>query len=115
MGMLVCTHLSSVFFTFTDVKSEIPGLTDTIFPKRLGPKRATNIRKMFNLSKEDDVRKYVIRREVKSGKKENAKSYTKAPKIQRLVTPIRLQRRRHLCSVKRRKLEHQKEQKSEYE
>ncbi len=97
------------------MKSEIPGLTDTIFSKRLGPKRATNIRKMFNLSKEDDVRKYVIRREVKSGKKENAKAYTKAPKIQRLVTPIRLQRRRHLRSVKRRKLEHQKEQKSEYE
>ncbi|KAK0199775.1 40s ribosomal protein s6-b [Desarmillaria ectypa] len=96
-------------------EAEIPGLTDTILPKRLGPKRATNIRKMFNLSKEDDVRKYVIRREVKSGKKENAKPYTKAPKIQRLVTPIRLQRRRHLRSVKRRKLEHQKEQKSEYD
>ncbi|KAK0430565.1 40s ribosomal protein s6-b [Armillaria borealis] len=95
--------------------AEIPGLTDTILPKRLGPKRATNVRKMFNLSKEDDVRKYVIRREVKSGKKENAKPYTKAPKIQRLVTPIRLQRGRHLCSVKRRKLEHQKEQKSEYD
>ncbi|KAK0437888.1 40S ribosomal protein S6 [Armillaria borealis] len=95
--------------------AEIPGLTDTILPKRLGPKRATNIRKMFNLSKEDDVRKYVIRREVKSAKKENAKPYTKAPKIQRLVTPIRLQRRRHLRSVKRRKLEHQKEQKSEYD
>ncbi|KAK0216896.1 40s ribosomal protein s6-b [Armillaria fumosa] len=95
--------------------AEIPGLTDTVLPKRLGPKRATNIRKMFNLSKEDDVRKYVIRREVKSAKKENAKPYTKAPKIQRLVTPIRLQRRRHLRSVKRRKLEHQKEQKSEYD
>jgi hypothetical protein len=37
------------------------------------------------------------------------------PKIQRLVTPIRLQRRRHLLSLKRRRLEHQKEQKSEYE
>ncbi|KAK0241035.1 40s ribosomal protein s6-b [Armillaria nabsnona] len=95
--------------------AEIPGLTDTIFPKCLGPKRATNVCKMFNLSKEDDVRKYVIHREVKSGKKENAKSYTKAPKIQRLVTPIRLQHRRHLRSVKRRKLEHQKEQKSEYD
>ncbi|KAG7440734.1 40s ribosomal protein s6-b [Guyanagaster necrorhizus] len=96
-------------------EAEIPGLTDTVLPKRLGPKRATNIRKMFNLSKEDDVRKYVIRREVKSTKKENAKPYTKAPKIQRLVTPLRLQRRRHLRSVKRRKLEHQKEQKSEYD
>ncbi|KAL0563770.1 40S ribosomal protein S6 [Marasmius crinis-equi] len=96
-------------------EQEIPGLTDTVLPKRLGPKRATKIRKFFNLSKEDDVRKYVVRREVKSAKKENAKPYTKAPKIQRLVTPMRLQRRRHLRSVKRRKLEHQKEQKGEYD
>jgi len=94
---------------------DIPGLTDTILPKRLGPKRATKIRKFFNLSKEDDVRKYVIRREVTSKKKENAKPYTKAPKIQRLVTPVRLQRRRHLRSLKRRRLERQKEQKSEYD
>jgi len=95
--------------------SDVPGLTDNVLPKRLGPKRATKIRKFFNLSKEDDVRKYVVRREVKSAKKEDAKPYTKAPKIQRLVTPIRLQRRRHLRSLKKRRLEHQKEQKSEYD
>ncbi|KAJ7590877.1 40S ribosomal protein S6 [Mycena floridula] len=95
--------------------TEIPGLTDNVLPKRLGPKRATKIRKFFNLTKEDDVRKYVVRREVTSTKKENAKPYTKAPKIQRLVTPIRLQRRRHLRSLKRRRIEHQKEQKTEYD
>jgi small subunit ribosomal protein S6e len=38
-----------------------------------------------------------------------------SPKIQRLVTPLRLQRRRHLRSLKRRRLEHQKEQKTEFE
>ncbi|KAH9848785.1 ribosomal protein S6e [Lenzites betulinus] len=96
-------------------ENEIPGLTDNVLPKRLGPKRATKIRKFFNLSKEDDVRKYVVRREVTSQKKENAKPYTKAPKIQRLVTPLRLQRRRHLRSLKRRRIEHQKEQKTEYD
>ena len=37
------------------------------------------------------------------------------PKIQRLVTPLRLQRRRHLHALKIRRLEHQKEQKKEYE
>jgi small subunit ribosomal protein S6e len=57
---------------------DVPGLTDVVLPKRLGPKRATKIRKFFNLSKEDDVRKYVVRREVVSKKKENAKPYTKA-------------------------------------
>jgi len=95
--------------------NDVPGLTDTVLPKRLGPKRATKIRKFFNLTKEDDVRKYVIRREVTSKKKEGAKPYTKAPKIQRLVTPIRLQRRRHLRSLKKRHLEHQKEQKTEFD
>jgi len=96
-------------------EQEIPGLTDKVLPKRLGPKRATKIRRFFNLSKEDDVRKFVVRREVTSTKKENAKPYTKAPKIQRLVTPRRLQRRRHLRSIKKRRFASQKEQKAEYE
>jgi len=95
-------------------EGEIAGLTDNVLPKRLGPKRATKIRKFFNLGKQDDVRKYVVRREVKSQKKEDAKPYTKAPKIQRLVTPMRLQHRRRLNSLKRRRLDHQKEQKTEY-
>jgi len=94
---------------------DIPGLTDVVLPKRLGPKRATKIRKFFGLSKEDDVRKYVVRREVKSQKNPDAKPYTKAPKIQRLVTPLRLQRRRHLNAIKRHRVEHQKEQKAEYD
>ena len=59
-------------------EQQIPGLTDTVLPKRLGPKRATKVRRFFNLKKEDDVRKFVIRREVTSKKKEGAKPYTKA-------------------------------------
>ncbi|KAH7887180.1 ribosomal protein S6e [Phlebopus sp. FC_14] len=96
-------------------ENEITGLTDNVLPKRLGPKRATKIRKFFNLSADDDVRKYVVRREVTSQKKEGAKPYTKAPKIQRLVTPIRLQRRRHLNALTRRRIDRQKEQKAEYD
>ncbi|RCH92830.1 40S ribosomal protein S6, partial [Rhizopus stolonifer] len=93
-------------------EQEIPGLTDTTVPKRLGPKRASKIRKFFNLSKEDDVRKYVIRREVtpKNGKK----AYTKAPKIQRLVTPRTLQHKRHRQAIKRRRTEASREAESEY-
>ena len=77
---------------------EIEGLTDDYVPRRLGPKRASNIRKLFNLEKEDDVRKYVIRRELP--KKEGKKQQTKAPKIQRLVTPVTLQRKRHRAALK---------------
>ena len=45
-------------------EQEIPGLTDKTIPRRLGPKRASKIRKLFNLSKEDDVRQYVVRRPI---------------------------------------------------
>ncbi|BFZ57316.1 40S ribosomal protein S6 [Savitreella phatthalungensis] len=92
-------------------EQDIPGLTDVSQPKRLGPKRATKIRRFFNLSKEDDVRKFVIRREVS---KEGKKTYTKAPKIQRLVTPQRLQHKRHRMALKRRNAEQQKENAAEY-
>jgi small subunit ribosomal protein S6e len=34
---------------------QIPGLTDIVHPKRLGPKRATKIRRFFGLEKKDDV------------------------------------------------------------
>ncbi|KAG6855683.1 hypothetical protein H0H87_012141 [Tephrocybe sp. NHM501043] len=95
-------------------ENDIPGLMDNVLPRRLGPKGAMKIRSFFNLGKEDDVRKYVVRREVKSMKKEDAKPYTKAPKIQHLVTPLRLQRRRHLHSLKHHRIEHQKEQKAEF-
>lgn len=47
------------------------------------------IRKLFNLTKDDDVRKYVntYRRTFEA----NGKKHSKAPKIQRLVTPETLQ------------------------
>lgn len=36
-------------------EGDLPGLTDDVQAKRLGPKRATRIRRFFKLSKEDDV------------------------------------------------------------
>lgn len=94
-------------------EAAIPGLTDTNIPVRLGPKRATKIRKLFSLTKEDDVRKYVLRR-LAVPKKEGKKGEWKAPKIQRLITPVRLQRKRHLLAVKKRKAEASKEAAAEY-
>ncbi|CAN7036015.1 unnamed protein product, partial [Brassica oleracea var. botrytis] len=40
-------------------EKDLPGLTDTEKPRMRGPKRASKIRKLFNLTKDDDVRKYV--------------------------------------------------------
>ena len=69
----------------------IAGLTDDNIPRRLGPKRANKIRSLFNLTKDDDVRKYVISR---THTTKGGKTIRKAPKIQRLVTPLVLQRKR---------------------
>eukprot|EP01007_Sphenomonas_quadrangularis_P003875 NODE_860_length_1126_cov_738.872795_g700_i0.p2 GENE.NODE_860_length_1126_cov_738.872795_g700_i0~~NODE_860_length_1126_cov_738.872795_g700_i0.p2 ORF type:complete len:254 (+),score=93.73 NODE_860_length_1126_cov_738.872795_g700_i0:55-816(+) len=78
--------------------SAIEGLTDTTVPRRLGPKRASKIRKLFNLTSQDDVRKFVVRRPIAEkpaeGDKPAKKARSKAPKIQRLVTAVTLQRRR---------------------
>merc|ERR1712007_155262 len=88
---------------------DIPGLTDDNKPRRLGPKRAANIRKLFNLEKKDDVKQFVVRRQVKEdGKKK------KAPKIQRLVTPTMLQRKRNFRSQTRKKMVLAKKLKTEY-
>lgn len=69
--------------------AEIEGVTDGDKPRRLGPKRASTIRKVFALRKKDDVRKYVVRREVKKGDK----TFYKSPKIQRLITEKRIRRK----------------------
>ncbi|KAB5557077.1 hypothetical protein DKX38_007986 [Salix brachista] len=94
-------------------ENDLPGLTDTEKPRMRGPKRASKIRKLFNLSKEDDVRKYVntYRRTftTKAGKK-----VSKAPKIQRLVTPLTLQRKRARISDKKKRIAKAKSEAAEY-
>ncbi|KAK2091062.1 40S ribosomal protein S6 [Saguinus oedipus] len=92
-------------------EKDIPGLTDTTMPRRLGPKRASRICKLFNLSKEDDVRQYVVR---KSLNKEGKKPRTKAPKIQRLVTPRVLQHKRWHIALKKQHTKKNKEEVTEY-
>lgn len=100
-GCIVGPDISVLHLTVIKKGAEdVPGLTDKVIPRRLGPKRASKIRKLFNLSKQDDVRNYVIRRELEKKDKKD-KPRTKAPKIQRLVTPAMLQRKRARKAVKR--------------
>lgn len=90
-GCIVDQNLSALaLIVVRKGEKEIEGLTDVNVPRRLGPKRASHIRKLFALTKEDDVRKYVIKRPLplKEGK---TKQRFQAPKIQRLVTPVVLQ------------------------
>merc|ERR1712084_61261 len=64
---------------------------------------------MGNLEKKDDVRQFVVRREVRDGKKK------KAPKIQRLVTPAMLQRKRYFKSQTRTRMVLAKKLKTDYQ
>merc|ERR1711975_4722 len=91
--------------------ADIPGLTDDQKPIRLGPKRASKLRKVFNLTSEDDVRKYVVRRSITT---KGGKEYQKAPKIQRLVTNVQLQRKRHRLALKRGRAEKNKTEQAAY-
>jgi ribosomal protein S6E (S10) len=94
-------------------ESDVPGLTDAESnrPRRLGPKRANNIRKLFNLTKEDDVRKFVVTREFES----KGKTQQKRPKIQRLITPARLSHKRALEAKKAAAQAKAKAERAEYE
>jgi len=85
-GCIVGADISCLNVTIVKSgESPIEGVTDVSMPRRLGPKRASNIRKLFNLARDDDVRKFVVRRKVtKAGKKDRFK----APKVQRLITPV---------------------------
>jgi hypothetical protein len=84
-------------------EADIPGLTDEHTPRSRGPKRANKIRKLYNLGKDDDVRQ-AAKLHGKTVEK-NGKTFTKTVKIQRLVTPTTLQRKRHRAALKKAKIE----------
>merc|ERR1712230_309011 len=91
-------------------EQELAGITDQSSGAniRLGPKRASKIRKLFNLEEGDDVRKFVVRREV------TTKTCKKAPKIQRLVTPQQIRRKAKRVELKRGRAEKNKKEQAKY-
>ncbi|KAJ1421226.1 Ribosomal protein S6e [Sesbania bispinosa] len=140
--------------------NDLPGLTDIEKPRMRGPKRASKIRKLFNLSKEDDVRKGVQQRQSRDAHvsrgspkqvtkrdgegdrnrgrvrdvmfdfnsrwqkwlhirsfafAETGKKVSKAPKIQRLVTPLTLQRKRARIADKKKRIAKAKSEAAEYQ
>jgi len=111
-GCIVSSELSVLNLVVVKLGAkEIPGLTDQNKPRRHAPKRASHIRKLFGLEKNDDVRAYVIKRRIA---KEGQKAYHKHPKIQRLITPQRLQRKRHEFHVAQERIKKSKADAEEY-
>jgi len=91
--------------------NEVEGLTDNAKPRRLGPKRANKIRKEWFLGKEDDVRKFVVSHAFKT---KAGKDVQKRPNIQRLVTPITLQRKKTRFTEKVKGLQKSKADRATY-
>jgi small subunit ribosomal protein S6e len=104
----------------------IPGLTDDAQPKRLGPKRANNILKefglleMYNKKKSNTeerktirfmVTKFAPKREVTT---KSGKTYVKRPKVQRLITPERLRRKRVIKKINEERRKFTEEQRKSY-
>ncbi|KAA0036319.1 40S ribosomal protein S6 [Cucumis melo var. makuwa] len=122
-----CTEVLLVFVVMVGGMGEndLPGLTDIKKPRMRGPKRPSKIRKLFNLSKDDDVRKYVNTYSKTFTDKLGGFAYqcryivgkkcSKAPKIQRLVTPWTLQRKRGRISEKKRRIAKAKSEAAEYQ
>jgi len=113
-GCVVSPDLSTLNLSIVKYgENDLPGLTDGEVPRMRGPKRASKIRKLFNLTKDDDVRKYVntYRREFES----NGKKHSKAPRIQRLVTPLKIQRKRNIAAIKAKRITKAKTEAADYQ
>lgn len=111
-GCVVGPDLAVVSLTIIQKgDQDVPGITDEEKPRRLGPKRANNIRKLFSLTKQDDVRKYVVSRKIEK----NGKTYIKRPKIQRLVTEKRIRRKKLFKKLKKERFEKSKQERQQYE
>ena len=105
------------------------GLTEqgSEMPKRLGPKRATNILKQFgildiyNKKKQNTeerktirfmITKFAPKRTVTTA---SGKTYTKRPKVQRLITPDRLRRKAVIKRIKEERRKYTEEQRKLYQ
>jgi len=102
-GCIVGPDIAVLSLTIVKVgDNHLPGLTDVNVPNRLGPKRVGKIVKFFNLTGKDDVRRYRVGRKVTT---KNGNKLVKKCKIQRLITPAVLRRRR---AMKRKVVERKK-------
>ena len=107
-GCIIAQDLAAINLVLVKKgESEIPKLTDTTVARRLGPKRANKIRKLFGIEKHSDnigvknaVKKTIFRLDVcksvikRITKTSGTKTFFKAPKIQRLITSERIYRKK---------------------
>ncbi|KAI4963069.1 hypothetical protein ZWY2020_019774 [Hordeum vulgare] len=112
-GCIVSQDLSVINLVIVKKgKNDLPGLTDTEKPRMRGPKGLPRS-KLFNLGKDDDVHSMSTYRRSFTNKK--GKTVSKAPKIQRLVTPLTIQRKRARIADKKKRIAKKKSEAAEYQ
>ena len=112
-GCICGSDLAAIFLRIVKKgDKDIEGVTDVERPNRLGMKRRNHIVKQFALDKKkDNVRDYVVRREIQR----KDKTFYKSPKIQRLITEKRLRRKRHIKKEIKSRFQAGKENQKKYE
>jgi small subunit ribosomal protein S6e len=98
-GCFVSPEISLLNLKIVKEGNKINGLTDIDKKKKLNPKRASKIRKFWSLSKNEDLKKFSA-----NISKNDPADKTKKPKIQRLITPMFLQRKRFQLSIKKKQM-----------
>lgn len=129
-GCIVSSDIKMVNLKIVKVgENPIKGLTtqEDAQPKRLGPKRARKILKDVGLldiyekkmkqGNEKKTLRYMITKLVnkRTVTTSNGKTYSKAPKVQRLITPLRIRRKNLLKKLRKENSKYTREQKKEYE
>lgn len=95
-------------------ESDIPGLTDEFKPRQRGPKRATKIMKLFNIEKGSGAPIPTYTKKYARVTESNGKKHVHRPKVQRLVTPLTLQRKRRRINLRKHQIEKVKAEKEAY-
>mmetsp|Transcript_50579 Transcript_50579/g.119684 ORF Transcript_50579/g.119684 Transcript_50579/m.119684 type:complete len:191 (-) Transcript_50579:1822-2394(-) len=89
-GSIVSPEISVLNLIVIKEGNSIDGLSRKNFAKKkILPKRASKIRKIFNLNKGDDLRKFINQNQNIYQNKSK-----KFPKIQRLITPLSIQKKK---------------------
>jgi small subunit ribosomal protein S6e len=103
-GSIVSPEISVLNLIVIKEGNTIDGLSrKDIAKKKILPKRASKIRKIFNLNKRDDLRKFITQ-----NKNIYQNKSQKFPKIQRLITPLSIQKKRSKISFKKERKEKSK-------
>eukprot|EP01126_Amoeba_proteus_P013925 TRINITY_DN159_c0_g1_i2.p1 TRINITY_DN159_c0_g1~~TRINITY_DN159_c0_g1_i2.p1 ORF type:complete len:276 (-),score=52.15 TRINITY_DN159_c0_g1_i2:102-929(-) len=114
-GCIVGPDLSSLNLVIVKRGPEdLEGLTESKSdkPSTRGPKRANHIRRVWGLTKTEDVRKYVVRRKIEG--KNGKPDFFKSPKIQRLITPVARYRKKQRLALKKQRHDKSLAEQAEY-